>query len=181
MRLNVDDDVGVDIARERFGGLCAVLARLADDAFGGQRLAHWNVVCHPIGLGLQVGLALFFSVFRLPSEQGVQDDLKSLVGFQRGAFAAFAAVAAPVAEEMFFRVLLLDALRRRLPVVVAVLAQGLLFGLVHYSSTTAWPVVAALAVVGIVLGTVFARGRSIWTCVAAHMAFNALAVVQLIG
>ena len=134
-----------------------------------------------IGLGLQVGLALFFSVFRLPSEQGVQDDLKSLVGFQRGAFAAFAAVAAPVAEEMFFRVLLLDALRRRLPVVVAVLAQGLLFGLVHYSSTTAWPVVAALAVVGIVLGTVFARGRSIWTCVAAHMAFNALAVVQLIG
>ena len=134
-----------------------------------------------IGLGLQVGLALFFSLLRLSSDQGVQDDLKSLVGLQRGAFAAFAAVAAPMAEELFFRVLLLDALRRRLPIVVAVLVQGGLFGLVHYSSSTAWPVVAALAVVGIVLGTVFARGRSFWTCVAAHMAFNSLAVVQLIA
>ncbi len=131
-----------------------------------------------VGFALQIGLAIVFCVFELPSEQSVQEDIEQLRGAQQGAFAVFAAVAAPIGEELFFRVLLFDALRRRLPVPVAVVVQGLAFGLVH--APAGWAVIAALCLVGLALGALFARGWSVWACVAAHMSFNALAVAQLL-
>ena len=129
------------------------------------------------GLGLQIAMALVFSAFDVKIEQQIGEDIQRIVGWQLGLLVVLVALVAPLAEEVFFRVLLFDALRRRLPVVWAVVLQGAIFGLVHIQP---WAALPALAVAGVVFGTLFARGRSIWACVAAHMAFNALAVVDLL-
>ena len=130
-----------------------------------------------IGFVLQILIALLYALVDVEIEQQIGDELRRIVGAQRGVLVVLVAVMAPLAEELFFRVILLDALLRRVAAVWAVVLQGAIFGAIHVSPLPALP---ALAVAGTVFGFLFARGRSVWCCVAAHMAFNSLAVVALL-
>jgi membrane protease YdiL (CAAX protease family) len=134
-----------------------------------------------LGLVLQLVISVFYATFRISVHQRVATDLTKLVGPQRVALVVVAALAAPVGEELFFRVLLLDALRRRFPLAWAVVAQGIAFGLVHIDSRAALTAVPALAFAGMAFGYLYARGVSVFGCIAAHMAFNSLAVAGLLG
>ncbi len=88
-----------------------------------------------------------------------------------------AAVVAPMVEEAVFRGVLLSGLMRRLPVVPAVLASAVVFGLVHLPDFKfAWYPVPTLVLLGVLLAWLRLRSGSLWTSVTAHVAFNAIAI-----
>ncbi|MGE3180760.1 MAG: lysostaphin resistance A-like protein [Phycisphaerae bacterium] len=82
-----------------------------------------------------------------------------------------ATVVSPIAEELFFRGVLLGALQhlsRRHWIAIAI--QGMLFGMMHAAQPQA---VLPLATFGMILGYVAVRTGSIPACILIHMLFNA--------
>jgi membrane protease YdiL (CAAX protease family) len=77
---------------------------------------------------------------------------------------------APVAEEVFFRGLLYNALRQRLPMFVAVLLQAVAFGLIHPFGLAG---AAAVAVGGLALGLVYERRKTLLAPILLHALVNA--------
>jgi membrane protease YdiL (CAAX protease family) len=85
-------------------------------------------------------------------------------------------VAAPLAEEVFFRGMLQRTLARHVPLWPTMLITAVLFGVSHFQALQ----LPALAAFGLVLSVLAHRtgrlGRSIW----AHVGFNATTVVALL-
>lgn len=84
-------------------------------------------------------------------------------------------VMAPLVEELFFRGLMLTALRRRLETVPAVVVQAAVFAAVHVQLLQ----FAGLFVMGLVAGALAVRWGRLGPCWAMHAAFNAVTVVSL--
>lgn len=78
-----------------------------------------------------------------------------------------AAIAAPLAEEMLFRVTLQGWLSERLPGSAAVGLTAVMFALVH-----GWRDALPLIPLSLILGYLFHRTRSYWGCVLTHALFN---------
>lgn len=83
------------------------------------------------------------------------------------------AIGAPLVEELFFRGLLLRSLSAWVTPAVAIIADGLLFGLAHFEAVQ----FAGLAVFGMVLALIAWRLRRLGPTIAAHASFNAAAVI----
>jgi len=82
-----------------------------------------------------------------------------------------AVVVAPLAEELFFRGILLQGLWSVSGRAwVGVIGSAVFFGLIHMVQPQA---VVPLATMGLVLGVVRVRYRSLWLCVLIHALFNA--------
>ena len=96
---------------------------------------------------------------------------------------------APVMEELFFRGLLLKALvrlftklgaaggARAAGVVLAVIVDGLLFGLAHGE----WVQLAGLAVFGMILAAVSYRTGRLGMNMVAHASFNLVAIIAIVA
>ncbi|WP_044642096.1 CPBP family intramembrane glutamic endopeptidase [Risungbinella massiliensis] len=78
-------------------------------------------------------------------------------------------VFAAVNEELMMRGLIFHELRRKMPIIVAVVVQGTLFGLLHMNLFQ----VAYAAPMGILLGFIYVWTRSIWITMSIHF-FNNL-------
>ena len=110
----------------------------------------------------------------------------SLLGEQRSFQAVAivimaAVVAAPIAEELFFRRILLGWLDKRLPSrtgVVAILASATAFALAHQGQGLAY---VPLLPLGIVLGFIARRTGSLVPCILLHAFFNAVSVGLLLA
>jgi len=81
-------------------------------------------------------------------------------------------LAAPFAEELFFRGFLYRSLRRRFSTWPAALISGTIFGLAHYQSPTYLLLIPGLAVVGISLALLLEWRQSLLATMAAHATFN---------
>lgn len=79
----------------------------------------------------------------------------------------------PVIEEIIFRGLIFNELRRNIPVVWALIIQALLFGIYHMNPTQA----IYASCLGIVLGLVFMWTKSIWAPILIHIFFNSTSTV----
>ena len=82
---------------------------------------------------------------------------------------------APFAEELLFRGVIFAGLAQRLPVSVAAVLSGIIFGAAHGDP---WGFVP-LAVTGTGLALLYYRTRSLWPNVIAHSIFNAVALVAV--
>ncbi len=92
-----------------------------------------------------------------------------------GQLFVMAIVVAPIAEELFFRGLLLQTLcRYTRRAWVSIVLSGLAFGAVHLGQPQA---VVPLATMGIILGYLRVRHRSIELCIVVHALFNAQSMV----
>jgi membrane protease YdiL (CAAX protease family) len=143
-----------------------------------------------IGIGGQFVITLAYAPF--------QHDIKNfnapsqrLTGASHGTGFVIIAIAtvllAPAAEEVFFRGLLLKSLvrlftplraagrARAATVVLAVIADGLLFGAAHGE----WVQFAGLALFGIVLAAVSYRTGRLGMNMTAHATFNLIAIVAI--
>lgn len=92
-----------------------------------------------------------------------------------GLMVLLACVAAPVAEELVFRGVLLPALQFRWSVGVAVVVSAAAFAVLHVVGIVMPPIF----VFALLLGRAFLRSRSLWTPIAAHAVFNGLGLVSL--
>jgi membrane protease YdiL (CAAX protease family) len=105
---------------------------------------------------------------------------KNLTGLAHGGgivlLTALLVVGAPIAEELFFRGLLLRSLVARFGVPVGVLSGGVLFGLAHFELVQ----LLALSAFGVVLSILAIRTRRLGPGLFAHSAFNAITVIALV-
>ena len=84
----------------------------------------------------------------------------------------------PVAEELFFRGYLFNKLRGRMPFVVAMVIQALIFGYYHMLGV---PFAMSTAVMGCWFTMVYWWRKSIVAAVLAHAIHNAFAIIYLIS
>lgn len=85
-------------------------------------------------------------------------------------------IAAPVAEEIFFRGFLFAGLRRRMPFIVAGLLSGAVFSLAHFDLGLVLP----FTLVGLILAYTYERTGSLYTSMGVHFIFNAISFLALV-
>jgi len=90
---------------------------------------------------------------------------------------AVVVVGAPLAEELFFRGLLLRAVGFRFGNVAAVIVSAVAFGLAHFEPLQ----MPVLVLFGVVLGVLAVRSGRLGPSICAHAAFNAVAVYSLLS
>lgn len=99
-------------------------------------------------------------------------------------FVVSAVLVAPIAEELFFRGLLFQALRTRLGVPAGIALSALVFGAVHLSGDTVLANVLVFVITAL-LGAVFAWGfhrrGSLLVPIGAHMMVNLISTILLIA
>jgi membrane protease YdiL (CAAX protease family) len=129
------------------------------------------------------GIAVFFAFTALVlplvhlagESQQVVNDLDNASGAKLAVFVVVALVIAPVCEELMFRGLLLQSLRRRMSPEWAVIVQALAFALAHpmLSPTLGdFAVVPALFALGAVSGIVAVRRGDLSASIMLHVGFN---------
>jgi len=84
-----------------------------------------------------------------------------------------ALLAAPLAEETFFRGFLFPGLRNRLGTLRAALASGLFFAALHFNVGSIIP----FTVIGMLLAWAYVVSGSLWMAIGAHFAFNAISFI----
>lgn len=145
-----------------------------------------------IGLGLGLGLALVVLSSALEAgfaktvthlvPQGVMDQLTKLNDtvtaggmfeqihgvWLKALFIVGGTIAAPIGEEVFFRGLLYNGLKRRWGVLAATLLSALAFGIIHFGPL----VVPVIFLMGVVLALAYERTRSLWVTILMHAVNN---------
>jgi len=109
-----------------------------------------------------------------------QEMLQWFAGQDRGTWqamylVALAVVLAPVAEELFFRGLILPAMARRMGIGAAVTVSSALFALLHMHV----PSLVPLFIFSIALSLAYIHTRSIITPIVMHALFNAISLLAM--
>jgi uncharacterized protein len=133
-----------------------------------------------IGYLAYLGCAIVISALFEPK----QEDITRELGVDEGVLGAIAAfflivIAAPVAEEIFFRGFMFAGIRSHGSFVIAALVSSGVWGLFHYTGEGSWPVVLQLSLFGVILCAVYERTGSIRPAIALHMLNNAIAFAVL--
>ncbi|MGI8595289.1 MAG: CPBP family intramembrane glutamic endopeptidase, partial [Solirubrobacteraceae bacterium] len=105
----------------------------------------------------------------LPKELGADESTVALV-----LVGVLVTVAAPIAEELFFRGFFFTALRRWKGVGVAAAITGAVFGLIHVGSSPP-EFLAPLALFGVLLCLLYWRTGSLFPCIVLHAVNNSVA------
>jgi membrane protease YdiL (CAAX protease family) len=157
-------------------GLAAVADQLG---FRAPNRSNWPLLVFG-GFLAAVGFGLVFSSLVAQPEQ---EELADNLGLDDGTGAVIAAgfavmIAAPIAEEVFFRGFLFAGLRSRMPFVAAALISGVVFGSAHLLGGNGAAAVQ-LAVLGMILAWLYERTDSLWTPIALHAVNNVIAFAFL--
>ena len=153
-------------------------------ALGGLRL-DWRVSDVPVGatLGVLAQLVVVPALY-LPLRGFVDADelarparelLDRVSGLELVVMGVAVVLVAPVVEELFFRGLLLGALRRRWGTGVAVVVSSLVFGVTHFQPLQ----FVALTAAGVIFAGAAERTGRLAPAIAVHAGFNATTFVAL--
>lgn len=163
-----------------------VARRVADESFVARyRPIGWSAFLLALAGGMTLALLLFWANSQLQSHAIVEFHVtradraltpKTAADLPLGLLCL--ALIAPLAEEMYFRGVLLSWLRRKMFAPLAILASAAIFALVHlrfvsHPSADGWVYTAAIAVVGVVTATLATTTRSLWGPYAVHAGYNA--------
>jgi hypothetical protein len=145
----------------------------------------WGPVTWLACFGGEVVAAAVVLAFKIPFESNTQSfgDLKSNRGYVI-ALLILAVLAAPMVEEIVFRGLVLRGFLSRMPVAVAIIAQGLLFGAAHFSPERGMKnigLILILSTVGGVLGGATYLLRRLAPNMIAHGIINGIAMAVLLS
>ena len=152
--------------------------------------ARWSDIALGVAVALAAQLVILPAVGLLlrpllghpKVSQPVQDLIDKAHGPAYFGLVLSVALGAPVVEELFFRGLLLGALRRRVNDGLAIAISGVAFGLAHGSSLPADAVIlvmVSLTVFGAMLAALAIRTGRLGPGIVAHAAFNLFTVLYL--
>jgi membrane protease YdiL (CAAX protease family) len=96
--------------------------------------------------------------------------------FEAMAFRVMAILVAPFAEEVFFRGMVYNALRQRMPVYLALPIQAAVFGFMHPFDVVNS---SAVALVGLALGILYEWRKTLAAPICLHMLFNGMSVLAI--
>ena len=77
-------------------------------------------------------------------------------------------ILAPFIEEVLFRGLIINELKGKMPFVLVIIIQALIFGLIHGN----WLQIAYASILGILLGLISTWSRSVWPAIILHISMN---------
>lgn len=117
---------------------------------------------------------VFESIFSR-SEQDYQKTIQSLVKAPVMSFLQVCIIA-PVIEEILMRGFVLDGLKNKYGVAVALLLSALLFAILHFNMVQT----LSAFVCGIILGLLYLKTNSISCCIIAHCGYNLISYVTTI-
>lgn len=146
--------------------------------FGLRRTRFWPAVGWSV-LGMVVFyiLAAIYSALIGPQpEQTVTEDLglrESTLYLVLGGL--LVVVVAPIAEELFFRGFFYRALRTSLPIWLAAVIDGLVFGAIHFTGSDSLTILPVLAVLGAVFCLIYEKTGSLYTVIGLHALNNMVA------
>jgi membrane protease YdiL (CAAX protease family) len=135
----------------------------------------WAALAFGLMLGVELGYIELFGVDETNVEELGEDNL--VAGF---AVALAVIVVAPVAEEIFFRAFFYRALRTRLPVWLAALIDGLVFGSLHFQGFDTAIILPIIALFGVGQCLVYERTGSLFAVIAIHAGFNTFAMLSVV-
>jgi membrane protease YdiL (CAAX protease family) len=157
--------------------------RLTDGAATASRLAHGVLIGLAVAFLadlLLLGVTLLVKLLTGEEPAGEQ----AVVGLAQDlpAFAAVVTlvVVAPIAEELFFRVTVINAWEREYGTVRAVIGSSLLFAVIHLVGGT-WLALVPILPLGFLLGLIYVRWRSLPLNFGVHAGFNLLATIALLA
>ncbi len=87
-------------------------------------------------------------------------------------------IAAPVAEEIFFRSFLLAGLMKRFGAIIATILSSALFAAVHIPSIGIG-IIVPVFILGMALAVIYLWTRSVWSCIIVHGLHNAFALIAI--
>ncbi len=130
--------------------------------------------------GIWVAFVVFSGIWAAALGIEENDDLPQELGADESSTALFfvavlVCVAAPIAEELFFRGFCFTALRRWIGVAGGAIATGVIFGAIHAGSAEV-EFLVPLAVLGALLCVLYHRTGSLLPCMVLHALNNALAL-----
>ncbi len=127
------------------------------------------------GVGVALNVATIAVLRTLPDSiiAGYAESSGGLMNQTLGLALISTVIAAPIVEEIIFRGLIYDRLKKGVPTVVAVIVSSLAFGLAH--GQPLW--ICYTTVMGLVLAVIYNRTNSIRATIAAHLAYNFTSVV----
>jgi uncharacterized protein len=133
------------------------------------------------GFGVQILVALMYAPFSDLNDE-LSAPARSLTeqapdGAGLALLTVMVVAGAPLIEELFFRGVLLGALRR-LGTAVAILVSAVAFSLVHFGQLLAMP---AFVVLGVVLGILAVARRRLGAAIITHATFNAITMAVLLA
>lgn len=105
-------------------------------------------------------------------EQDVDELFESRATLPLVGFAVI--VAAPVAEEIFFRGFVFGGLVQPLGAPAAIALSGLIFGVLHITNVETIGLVLPIGGIGALFAWLYYRTGSLWISIATHMLFNAV-------
>lgn len=166
------------------------LRHRAAPALTGDRYGRWRDVAVGIGAGILAwilinqGIGLLIELFLREPPPALQPEFRAAVCDQSTMpyFIVGAVVVAPIAEELFFRGLLFQALRKRVGMIAGAVLSALVFGLLHMSGDSTLAAVITFSLVfplGVFLAVFFHRRRTLVAPISAHVMFNILSVLVL--
>jgi uncharacterized protein len=120
-------------------------------------------------------LVRLFGVIEMPPSP-LEPFARSPDRFEVWQFRILAVVVGPVAEEVFFRGLLYNALRKKLPVIVAMLLQAVVFGLYHPFGAV---FCTAIALGALVIAAVYDWRKTMLATILMHAMVNGIALVLM--
>ena len=128
-------------------------------------------------LGVYVGIMELVGLTDLTPQSTLPEDVfKS--PFTLPLAGVLALLAAPLAEETFFRGFLFPGLRNRWGTLRASLASSLFFALLHFNVGSIIP----FTVIGLLLTWAYVVSGSLWMAIGAHFAFNAISfLITVVG
>ena len=142
-----------------------------------------------IPIGLSIGAAtqllivplLYVPIFWLFGDLDIAGPARTLASKAHGSgvilLVLIVGVGAPLVEELFFRGVVLSALREKLPQWPAILVSALIFGFFHFQLQQ-FP---ALVVFGVVNAWLTVRFDRLGPAIFSHIAFNMVTVVTLLA
>ena len=120
--------------------------------------------------------ALYTGLLQPEGEQDVLDELGADQGVTLLVLSGLiTVVAAPFAEEFFFRGFLYRALRNRYAAPVATAIIAVVFGAIHFSGSDTLPLLPLLALLGAVFCVLYERTGTLYAPIALHGLNNAIA------
>lgn len=118
---------------------------------------------------------LMTSLWEEPSSSVILEFTDSGLGL--ATIAILAVVAAPIAEEIFFRGFLFSGIGRRYGYGWGAVVSALLFSIAHVMQPGAF---LPIFLFGLLLAWLYRRIGSIWACITAHSAYNSIALLFMI-
>ena len=128
-----------------------------------------------IGIGISIGYEVLLEYLRWEDSSNIYAPFdENALGM--ALFGITAVIAAPLAEEIFFRGFLFQGLGKRLKFAWAAIISAAIFAIGHFSLSGLVPIF----ILGLMLAWLFNKTKSIWPCIIVHAAYNSIALIFMI-